>query len=263
MMAGMARPKKLSHAAVDVLASMACEGNLARITAGQLDRILYLEVNGALEALGGKWVRKLKAHAFDGDPLDAIDQVVVDGQFSDAKRDFEVFETPLHLAEEVVEQAGVKDYDLVLEPSAGTGALIDAVYTRSPLAQVFAVEVQPSLVAKLQTRNWVTGTNRLIVHTGDFLALEPQPRYRCCVMNPPFSRQKDIDHVVQALRWLAPGGKLVAIMSAGTGFRTNRKAADFRSLVDSLGGSIEPIAPGAFKSSGTMVNTVLVEMTAA
>src|SRR5580658_4266541 len=56
--------RKLSQRALEVLGSMDIEGDLARITAGQLPRELYLEVNKALEALGGAWHRKRKGHVF-------------------------------------------------------------------------------------------------------------------------------------------------------------------------------------------------------
>jgi len=257
----MPRPKKLSLPAIEVLASMAFDGNAARITGGQLDRKLYVEVNAALEALGGKWNRKAGAHLFDGDPANAIDQVVVDGEFSDAKRDFELFETPPELAARIVEVAGIEPWDLVLEPSAGRGALVDAVYNSEPTARVFAVEVQPDLAKKL-AESYAKREPRLIAHCGDFLGLEPEPKYNAVVMNPPFSRQLDIDHVTRALQWLAADGTLVAIMSAGTLFRQNRKAVEFRELVERHDGTIEALPPGTFKSSGTMVNTVLVEMRA-
>src|SRR5512142_1337205 len=93
----MARPKKLSTAAINVLDNLQITGNAAIITQ-QLDRKLYQEVNAALEALGGKWNRKAKAHLFEGDPRDAIEQVVVDGEFTDEKREFEFFATPVPVA---------------------------------------------------------------------------------------------------------------------------------------------------------------------
>ena len=74
-------PKKLSAAALAVLEGVRIVGREVRITDGQLDRKLYVEVNAALEALGGAWNRKAKAHIFDQDPSDALDQVLVDGEW--------------------------------------------------------------------------------------------------------------------------------------------------------------------------------------
>ncbi len=97
------RPKKLSPEAIEVLASMKVEGNLAYLPPTQLERKLYVEVNAALEALSGHWVRAKKAHLFDGDPAQAIEQVVVNGEWSDEARDFEYFCTPLEVASRLID----------------------------------------------------------------------------------------------------------------------------------------------------------------
>jgi type I restriction-modification system DNA methylase subunit len=77
-------------------------------------------------------------------------------------------------------------------------------------------------------------------------------------MNPPFADQQDIRHVEHALRFLKPGGRLVAIMSAGVSFRQDRQATTFRELVEGCDGTIEPLPEGAFEASGTGVRAVLV-----
>jgi 16S rRNA G1207 methylase RsmC len=78
------------------------------------------------------------------------------------------------------------------------------------------------------------------------------------VMNPPFADQQDIRHVRHALGFLKPGGRLVAIMSAGVTFREDRLAREFRALVEDRGGTIEELPADAFKASGTGVLAVLV-----
>jgi hypothetical protein len=42
---------------LDVLRAMTCEGDLAVLNSGQLERKLYEKVNKVLAALGGKWNR--------------------------------------------------------------------------------------------------------------------------------------------------------------------------------------------------------------
>ena len=68
--------KKLSPEALAVLDSdVIIRGSFLSIEK-PLDRKLYVEVNAALEALGGKWDRKSKAHVFGEGPADALDQVI-------------------------------------------------------------------------------------------------------------------------------------------------------------------------------------------
>ena len=69
-------------------------------------------------------------------------------------------------------------------------------------------------------------------------------------------------HVLHAARFLSPGGRLVSVMSAGVTFRTSAKHAAFRDFVAAHNGAIEPLPEGAFKPSGTSVNTVIVTLEA-
>ena len=47
-------------------------------------------------------------------------------------------------------------------------------------------------------------------------------------------------------------------MSASVLFRTDKRTTEFRALVESYGGTIEPLPESSFKESGTAVNTCRV-----
>lgn len=115
--------KKLSSESLRVLANTTVQGNLVTLPPGKLDRKLYVEVNQALESLGGSWNRKLQGHVFAHDPADALDQVVLNGGFVDHKKELGFFPTPADLSAEIVLLAKVRPGDHVLEPSAGSGSL--------------------------------------------------------------------------------------------------------------------------------------------
>ena len=90
-------------------------------------------------------------------------------------------------------------------------------------------------------------------------ALTHSGQYDRVVMNPPFEDGQDIDHVRRAFDAnLKPGGKLVAIMSEGPFFRSDKKAQAFRQWLEENGGTSERLAPGTFKESGTGTATRLV-----
>jgi 16S rRNA G1207 methylase RsmC len=100
--------------------------------------------------------------------------------------------------------------------------------------------------------------NRVI--NANFLELSPNPDglYDRVGMNPPFDRERDIDHVVHALKFLKPGGILCAVMSAATEFRETRKSRAFRAMIKQLDGRFETLPERSFSSVGTNVNTVLL-----
>lgn len=140
----------------------------------------------------------------------------------------------------------------VLEPSAGTGHL---AYPLSEDNDVDCVEIQPDLAHDLD-RSGKFGR----VWCADFLALPPSPVYDLVVMNPPFDRGRDIDHVLRAFEWLKPGGSLVSVMSAGTEVRDTKKARAFRSWVKAHQGRFWDLPERSFASVGTNVNTIVCKV---
>lgn len=166
--------------------------------------------------------------------------------------DFNFFETPEWLAKQVCEVAGIGSGMVALEPSAGGGRIAKAA--RSLGADVHCVEVQPHLVHGLKQSGFEN-----TIH-GNFLEIEPAAKFDVVVMNPPFCRLQDILHIRHAMGFVKAGGKLVAIASSGTKYRSDKRTVEFRALLDQLGGKVKEIPAGAFAESGTDVSTVMIEV---
>lgn len=144
----------------------------------------------------------------------------------------------------------------VLEPSAGTGALARRLVHAGCI--VDCVEVHGERARELRDSRRYRE-----VRNADFLKLMPPDDanlYDSVVMNPPFDRERDIDHVVHALKFLRPGGILVAVMSAGTEFRDTKKSKAFRQLMVNMKGALQDLPPGSFASVGTYCNTIIVRV---
>lgn len=231
----------------------------------RLDRPDYQAVNKVLEAAGGKWDKKAKAHVFPSTAYDLLDPVFVSGRIQVPKDDFEFFPTPDDLAMDLAtrfhNRYGMDVNCSILEPSAGVGNLIQPflnqnLYNEGNL-KFTLVEKNPVtfklLEAKFGNKPGVRLINADIMQyafTGE--------GFDRIIMNPPFSKQQDIDHLLCVLPRLNPGGHVMAIMSSSVGFRTNKKTEEFRQMVRDFDGTIEEIPPGSFKAAGTMVNTVVV-----
>ncbi len=250
--------KTIDSDLLTILRGMSFDGNVAMLNSGQLDRKTYLRTNEVLESLGGKWNRGKKGHTFDGCPEEIIGDAISSGTYVNEKQAFQFYETPDELADELIERADITEQHYILEPSAGHGALIKAIGRRVPGGRkIAAVEVQSNCGKYLRELNCAFVSQ-------DFLTVFPVNGlwiFDRIVMNPPFTRSQDIDHVRHAYKFLRPGGKLVAIMSTGFTFRSDRKAVEFREWLDEVGGEWTANDAGAFKSSGTMVNTVMVTIT--
>lgn len=245
---------QVDNEVLNVLSAADCIGNSLILT-GQLDRKLYARTNKVIEAAGGKWNRKTKAHVFDIEAAERIEQIILTGDVVVPKNDFEFFPTPKAVAALVINLADIQNGMSVLEPSAGRGALAQAAQAAASKVKVDMFELMPENNSYLHELNIPFSA---IGWPLDFLTIEPKATFDRVVMNPPFSRQADIKHVLHALKFLKQGGKLVSVMASSVTFRNNKLTTDFRKLVVSRGGRIEALPQGAFKSSGTMVNAVIV-----
>lgn len=165
-----------------------------------------------------------------------------DGTAPQAVSGFNLFPTPAAIARRMVELAGVGAGMRVLEPSAGTGRILDAL---PPDADAVAVEILPELQAHLF--KCYPGVR---LKCGDFLAKgcdEIGGPFARVVMNPPFQRGTDVRHIMHARTMLAPGGLLVALCYDG---------AAQRRLLQPIARSWEPLDAGSFRSEGTGAGVV-------
>jgi protein-L-isoaspartate O-methyltransferase len=170
----------------------------------------------------------------------------------------QLFPTPPEIAARMVELAGIEPQHRVLEPSAGTGAIIAAL---PECAAVVVVERSNALCRRLNTTPKVSR-----VVEGDFLEVtsnghEAPPdlfqqlpesngsigQFDRILMNPPFENGSDIKHITHALQFLKPGGRLVAICANGP-----RQKEKLQGIADWW----EELPPDTF--AGTGVRTVLL-----
>lgn len=235
--------------ALAVLSEGRCERDKFYLPASPLDRKLYESVNKVLTALGGKWVTKAKAHVF-GEPCEPLIEGAIETGSYVRPGDMGWFPTPADLAAEVVAMANIQPGMQVLEPSAGEGALANEALAAG--GKVTAYEIDMRRAEKLTD---IVGVS---VAGGDFLSVNPEPKFDRVVMNPPFAQRADVKHVLHAIKFLKPGGRLVSIMSVGILFRTDALTTSLR---DQLG-HYEALPDDSFKASGTGVRTAVVVYTA-
>ena len=154
----------------------------------------------------------------------------------------QLFPTPKAIARKMIEAAKLEAGHSILEPSAGTGALLNAMPPECRPG-VTAVEINFALSQSLEA---LAGT----VRCSDFLECSPEQlgQFDRVIMNPPFENAIDIKHIRHALSFLRPGGILVALCANGP-----RQKVALASL-----GEREDLPAGSFESQGTGVNVAMV-----
>lgn len=245
---------KIREEILKILDGCEIKGNTIFLPQMQLDRKTYLEVNKHLENLGGKWNRKAKGHVFDSDPTDSFENMLSTGETTDFKKEFQFFETPPELAKKMVEMAELKETDMVLEPSAGLGAIVKHMEN----GRLFFNDINQTFVDSLAYDLMVEGKDIFSHSCQNFL--KTNDKFDKIIMNPPFTKQQDIDHILHAYSLLKDGGILVSIVSEGPFFRENKKSVSFRQFLDDADAEIIKNPEGTFKASGTMVSTRIIKV---
>lgn len=172
---------------------------------------------------------------------------------------FGAFNTSPEIAQLMVKRYGqIREGQRVLEPSAGTGEL--AKVARDLGADVCCIEIQPGLAHELHV---VHGFAKVM--QGDFLRVAPRQLggFDVVIMNPPFDRGRDCDHVRHAWQFVKPGGKLLAIMSARAEYGEDKRHKALHKIVDEAAPIYGQrkwidLPPGSFAHAGTQVNTVIL-----
>lgn len=157
---------------------------------------------------------------------------------------YQLFQTPPHLAKNLVALLGLQAGERVLEPSAGLGRILDALPV-STLSEAVAVEMAAACAAELFRQN--RENVRLLQR--DFLTCSPSElgTFDAVAMNPPFHMRSDIRHIEHAFSFVRPGGRVAAFMLD----------TPHREILRSRASVWEKIPAGAFSSEGTRVATIL------
>lgn len=170
------------------------------------------------------------------------------------------YPTPRAIIDLMMDKANIDHGERILEPSAGIGSILDVILEKFPQQKcpskvdyevvLVAVEQQHSLIDILQAKGYGDGSGKSRVCVGDFLEMEPHTIGMADVvmMNPPFERMQDVDHVQHAWRFLKDGGRLVAVMSPSAFQSSNSKAAAFMDWFNANGLESERLPDKSFDS---------------
>lgn len=243
---------------LDVLQKCIVDGNIVKLPAGQLDRKLYQDVAKALELIGGKWKGgKIMGFVFPSDPSELLEQIA-NGENRNLKKEFQFFATPASLAREMVFYADMdklNGHAKIIEPSAGQGAIINAIFEKSNIRQVDCCEIMPLNKTFLQK---IEGA---LLVCDDFLALPESFNnyYDRVLANPPFAKNQDIDHIYKMYDVCKPGGRIVTIASKHWLLSENKKEKQFKDwLYNTVEADANTVDAGTFSESGTKIETVMI-----
>lgn len=143
------------------------------------------------------------------------------------------FPTPKKLVDEMIELADYEPYHTTWEPGAGFGSIADAVVevTQDPSKiNIVVCEKDTTLATILTEKGYDVKANDMydMVHGKRLL----HGGYDRILMNPPFEKLQDAEHVMHCYNYVKKGGKLVSIMSNRWTYDSITLAKAFRAWAD-------------------------------
>lgn len=236
-----------------ILQNCRWDGQVLTLPQVQFKQKAYLEAKKWIEETGGSWNTSKQGFTWDFD-ANRVVQILLQGRRYNLQKEFQFFATPAKIADLAVSKFTSIEPDMtILEPSAGRGALVEAVHRRCPSAVVDCYELMPENVPYLEK---VEGAH--IVGT-DFCHCHD--KYDRIIANPPFANNQDIDHLYMMYERLNVGGELSCIVSQHWKFANDQKCTHFRQWLEMNEAKIIDFDKGEFKESGTIVGTSLIFLT--
>lgn len=237
--------------AEEILKHCTLVDNVLKLPAVKFNKKKYAEAKKWIEEAGGSWQGgKIQGFTF---PFNAerVFGILHAGKRCNLQQDYQFFATPNELADWLVMLAGgVHEEERVLEPSAGTGAIVDAIHRSCRDVVIDCFELMP------ENKEILAKKNNIRILGDDFTLYNIGETYDKIIANPPFSRNQDVRHVKVMYDLLAKGGVVAAIMSTHWLNALENECAVFRKWVDEVGGKVYEIEEKTFKGSGTVVDTI-------
>lgn len=106
--------------------------------------------------------------------------------------------------DQMLSGVNIPDGSRILEPSAGSGDLVEGIYNYNSKVDVDCVELNKTLRESLYDEGYnVIGK--------DFLNLKPNPIYDFVIACPTYKDCIDTEHIMHMYEFLKPNGKIISL----------------------------------------------------
>lgn len=193
----------------------------------------------ALKAMMLNFEGKYNKNGFDFPyPAEQVLERISNQETTNLKKKFQFFGTPYALAKELCEMTFDRMSNKrvnILEPSAGQGAIIDAIYEffddkyiNISLKEITAIEFMKENYMLLD-KKYSSIHPKIKLLEMDFLKYEEYiNHFDYVIANPPFTKGQDIEHFYKMYEACKPGGIVTSIMSTSWMHNSNKKHKEFR-----------------------------------
>lgn len=217
----------------------------------------YTDLKKVIRNSGGKYVKN--AFVFEGMSNSEVSDIytrLLGGEEINLKKSLQFFPTPNDAAKKLISMLNIEG-KVFYEPNGGTGQLVKAAFDAGAKKVITCELYQPFHKELTETgAELLSSTDALTVTAEDLNDIE------VCGMNPPFSNQQDIKHVMHVCMTAPKGTEVAAIMSGNALKSETKLGKAFAQYFDEFGKEVKTLDAGTFKESGTNISTLLVKLIA-
>lgn len=225
-----------------------------------VSRPIYAKAKAMLENAGGRWNAKKWGFDFKEDPAPLLQRLLL-GDTVNVRKETQFFPTPPALADRMALLLSLKPGESVLEPSAGEGALIDAVLKLDvPQTTIFYVEKSITHIRTLYEKyRDVPDVGYMNPLNDDFLNLSDGVTFERIIANPPFANNQDITHIVRMYKALKRGGRMVTLCSGHPWISNNKIETSFVSWLTDKAAGIDTVPAGTFADTNVATRLIILD----
>lgn len=171
--------------------------------------------------------------------------------------------TPIDVVKKMQEYAHISENDIVLDPSAGIGNLVNGLSISKE--RIYLIEPNPEFCNFLKRNGYI----HVIQSTFEEAIEKGQVPNNISkiLMNPPFSKQNDLKHISLAYKLLAPGGTLISIVGKNSVLERDSSGKEskifqefYHICQNSKSHQLIELPEGTFEKSGTICDTYMITL---
>jgi len=164
-------------------------------------------------------------------------------------------ETSAEVARKIIAKALIQPCQTILEPSAGTGGIVDIIKQDYPLhdLDIVCVELNKEKCEILNDKGYAT-------RNGDFLNFVPLMDYDRIIACPPFKANIDLEHIMRMYLYLKKGGLLVSLTSPLWILNNEQHQVKFREWLADKKHDMELLPDNSFMEGGKTVPSMILRI---
>lgn len=163
--------------------------------------------------------------------------------------------TPYEIGRDMVRRLDIREGHEILEPSCGSGNLLDMIKESHPISKITAIEKDYKLV-DICHRKGHTYVKEADFHKPGWR--HPDQMFDRIIMNPAFENGQDAIQISNAYTMLASQGILVAICGGSFQFSDREPYVGFRNFLSNTDAEVIKLPDGSFEESGTPIGTYML-----